>query len=426
MKNSSLTFMSGRALRGMRNAIAQKKHDMRHALLACLLIYCVETLQGNPATGTRHARSGLNLLHEWMSKSKQQAAGREFAVQQNQNKPQFQAQNTLDMDVYHGPEDTVESRRLFSFYGFERDIFNAFAALEIQIWTSIDDVPGKGLSYLGRLHQALLGNMPESFKTLAESRQCWLKIRSMNYHWKIDASDEGQPIYADWPGLEPNIDRINSWFSASANVFADLEIRGTQEEKIYASKLKVEAYSEFMALSGSTFKSEKQYESLTPYYKIVVELCEEIYPALVRAQSAQPLVTGELFGFDVGTINGLRLLIYNCRDTTLRDRAIALLKHSCYREGLVDAQATAFIADWHWNIKEKMRKADAFTTLDKRVVITRQEIDSENKTISLSARSIVPGRGKWKWKEKLDWKFGPGRPSGVAFHADDESDDEAV
>jgi hypothetical protein len=44
-----------KALRGMRLSIASGKHDMRNALLACILVFCFESLQGNPGVAPTHA-----------------------------------------------------------------------------------------------------------------------------------------------------------------------------------------------------------------------------------------------------------------------------------------------------------------------------------------------------------------------------------
>jgi hypothetical protein len=55
----------GKALRGMKDAIASGQHDLRKALVACLLIFCFEGLLGNQASAAAHAESGLNLLYSW-------------------------------------------------------------------------------------------------------------------------------------------------------------------------------------------------------------------------------------------------------------------------------------------------------------------------------------------------------------------------
>jgi hypothetical protein len=54
-----------KALRGMKDAIASGQHDLRKALVACLLVFCFEGLLGNQVSAAAHAESGLNLLYCW-------------------------------------------------------------------------------------------------------------------------------------------------------------------------------------------------------------------------------------------------------------------------------------------------------------------------------------------------------------------------
>lgn len=53
------------ALQGLRKATEQGTLDLRNALFSCLLIFCVETLQGRQGPAARLCNSGLVLYNKW-------------------------------------------------------------------------------------------------------------------------------------------------------------------------------------------------------------------------------------------------------------------------------------------------------------------------------------------------------------------------
>jgi hypothetical protein len=62
------------ALQGSRAAIANGQNNIRKALIACLLVFCFESLQGNQDSAIMQARSCLKLLDDWIL-SKQALGG---------------------------------------------------------------------------------------------------------------------------------------------------------------------------------------------------------------------------------------------------------------------------------------------------------------------------------------------------------------
>lgn len=59
-----------KALRGMRKAIDSGEHDLRNAMLACLLFFSIENLQGRQSPACSLASSGVALFHDWIGKDK--------------------------------------------------------------------------------------------------------------------------------------------------------------------------------------------------------------------------------------------------------------------------------------------------------------------------------------------------------------------
>lgn len=52
-----------KALQGMRTAIANWEHDMSKSLIACILVFCFESLLGMIGSAVTNAESGLMFLH---------------------------------------------------------------------------------------------------------------------------------------------------------------------------------------------------------------------------------------------------------------------------------------------------------------------------------------------------------------------------
>lgn len=58
-----------KALNGMRRVVELGEHDLRNALLACLLTFSFGSLQGQQSPACGLASSGVALFHDWISES---------------------------------------------------------------------------------------------------------------------------------------------------------------------------------------------------------------------------------------------------------------------------------------------------------------------------------------------------------------------
>jgi len=54
-----------KALKGIRESMTQNRGNVRSALLASLLAFCFESLEGHQKAATSHAIGGLTLFHRW-------------------------------------------------------------------------------------------------------------------------------------------------------------------------------------------------------------------------------------------------------------------------------------------------------------------------------------------------------------------------
>jgi hypothetical protein len=315
-----------KALRGMRNAIAQRNHDIRNALIACLLVFCFESLQGDPTSAAKNARSGLVLLQEYMTE-------------------RFVSRPDFDFLA-------VQQGKLGSFYGLETDLLHAFAALDIQVLFYVDTrTESQHLAFVEQFLLAIRNRMPESFDSLQKCRNFWILIQRRNYHFNIIAIDmlskpgakapdgvqemNGRKL-DEWGAdnlpkerlanssedtrsalsvqMESYREDIRRWSCASATVFAHLEQFGTQEEKVIMKLMQIHAHLNHVQLAAAFMASDLEYDDFLPEYTAIVDLSEEVYPYLassgVRSNQNPDQVPnsnprfndGGLFRFDLGIV----------------------------------------------------------------------------------------------------------------------------
>lgn len=146
-----------KALKGMRDATARGEHDLRTALIACLLAFCFETLQGRQGPACALAVSGLTLFYQ--------------------------------RDDLHDMSFSGLSR---SSYFLEEELVNAFASLDIQVLFFLDVRPLP-------MHQRTINDatealklMPLKFSSLDEVRFFWQIIIRRNFHLKAKAQLVGK------------------------------------------------------------------------------------------------------------------------------------------------------------------------------------------------------------------------------------------
>jgi hypothetical protein len=140
-----------KSLRGMRDAIATGKHNLRNALIACLLVFIFEGMLGNQAAAAAHAESGLNLLFQ-------------------------SAINDI-------PGRSWEVRKAATHKYFEEDLLMAFNALDLQVLLFIDRRSKTVHEQMKSFQTRVIGTLPVEFRSLNEARFFWQLIVNRNYHF---------------------------------------------------------------------------------------------------------------------------------------------------------------------------------------------------------------------------------------------------
>ena len=367
-----------KALKGMRQAIANEKHDVRTALVACLLVFCFESLQGNPSAAVSHAQSGLALLQHFMA-TKAPRCGM----------------------LYRSP----------IFAGIEPDILYAFSGLDTQI-LSFQDTRSVDIHRAAVLRMDFtVTNMPEVFETLEEAMSYWLMMQRRNCHFNFIAADavsdladsdrdksplhkptlldndmEGADVYEEaFKGPLEHFDltykedlmrqmlryveEIHRLTSASAPVFEQIERCGSKEKRVIMALLKIHINLNQIQLADTFETKPTEYDTHLPEYTTIVEQSEEIYPYLAQQKNA-------VYRFFLGIIYPLSVVGISCRNPHIRGRAINLLQRGPYREGIWDAMPVGHLTDWIRGVEEKCMDENGFIPENERAAMSLFDMDA--------------------------------------------------
>jgi len=127
-----------RALQVMRKSLAQQISNPRMTLIACLLVCSFETLAGHHFNALIHAKSGIQILRDWMQKH-----------------PPFISDGIASPDAFN----------------IEDVLIQVFVRLDAQILTSFDSRPIEVHDTLKTQGDAAIERMPSSFYSLDEAHQ---------------------------------------------------------------------------------------------------------------------------------------------------------------------------------------------------------------------------------------------------------------
>ncbi|KAH7333087.1 hypothetical protein BKA65DRAFT_507112 [Rhexocercosporidium sp. MPI-PUGE-AT-0058] len=370
-----------KSLRGMREAIAAGQHDLRKALIACLLVFCFEGMLGNQAAAAIHAQRGLMLLHQWTTGNN--PFGKPFQTQKDW-------------------QDQI----------FEEDLLEAFNALDSQVLLFIDTRDNAVHSQIKTSQNSIIQSMPREFTSLSQSRQFWQLIMNRNYHFcksiqqtdmaklKEEREDTEWQSSVDmkhtelllsdtqsggaWPLREEHLryrGDIFRWMTAFGNLYERIIASDNEREKVCARILQVQARISNIMLAGTFFNTECEYDIFLPEFNDVVTFSESILPYIQSTYNG----TAPRFNVDVGIVAALFLVGSRCRDDPIRQRAIDMLFAANYREGIWDALAVAHVARWLRSLEIKDVEPGDWIPEEKRAVLSAINIDLYRRREALGA-----------------------------------------
>ncbi|PQE17986.1 zn2 cys6 dna-binding protein [Rutstroemia sp. NJR-2017a BVV2] len=355
----------GKSLRGINTAIEKgARRCPRTALIACILVFCIESMQGHQASASLHAANGVNML----------------------------------LDCYEAFGKPLTPAQWSDSISLDADLSRALTELDLQVLYFIDVRPASyHITIKEGLNCQLKQSMPVVFEDLASCYQCWQLIMRRNLHF-IDIARKSILIpepHNDGRAFSPtewdngaNFRQNNTpWGTADgstcfpAEILAERDIYLAEiahfeeasdailkkcmtaphhtEEFLVAASLRAHVAANTIRMRGSFFADEIEYDYLYPLFQTIVTCCTLVRPYFTALPSGYHTNLGILMPlFEVGV---------HCRNKILRDQAIAMLfVDKQYREGIWDSYTTGFICKWVRELEEPWRDKEGLVPMERR------------------------------------------------------------
>jgi hypothetical protein len=334
-----------KAIRGMRQITLgpDKASSLRQVLLACLLVYCMETFLQSPNTAFIHSRAGCELLQQWVAESPKR--------------------------------DTWISSPCTSVV--EDELFHEYVRL------GMDHALRWGEKELQR-HQRLrlagtdtVKKMPSEFKSLGEARAYQQLVVQRTFHlisetharimaankelrhlWTADGPGElVDPCYIPTVLLAERDEYLldlKRWREAFAPILPKLANSGDQRLAVGAMILQSQVLDAEISLAGAFFTSECSFDSfLSAFIEILAltsrslnichDICEDMRPAFnIASDFERPLCN----------------VVTNCRDKRLRHQALAIMRGMSPRDAAKDKTRRITRVQYLVALEEEGRQAD--------------------------------------------------------------------
>ncbi|KAI9640677.1 hypothetical protein NHQ30_010986 [Ciborinia camelliae] len=388
----------GRALIGMRQALNESSYDARKALIACLLVYSIESIQGHLATAAAHAASGENLLHEIMLDKKTKSLP----------------------PLSYRQDPTIDD-----------DLCRAFSDLDLQALCVIDRRSSKlHERRILDLNQLLL-SIPSSFSNLKECHDWWQIIMRRNFHWIATArktileerpKDVQTPIIdlPDDEGLDLK-DENCSWTSVAVisstnptprrdcatylteiarweTIAAPLVEKGLRaaedsREFLAACLAKIQVAMMIIQVSSVFIVSAIEWDAHFPAFRTIMKYAAKLRPRIIQGEGK--------YHFDFGVILPLFMVGSHCRNRLLRSQAINILKEAKgYREGIWDSDACSRVTGFTRDVEEEWADENGWVPGERRFTITQTKVAVDKvRSLHISGyqkNGTLEGKGDFK------------------------------
>lgn len=372
-----------KSLRYMRIALAKPGHTFRDTMLGCLLVVCFESFHGYNHASMMHAQNGLEIFFAWL--------GKQYPIS-SATSP-FHSPNRADL---------------------EDDLFHALLRLDVQVLSFFDTRPSYLHGAISSHGDEALRSMPSVFLSISQARVYWDLVSRRTSHFLASAFsaagasskafmfDDPVETYPEFLGLPSGIklfaqspviptgqkaerERFASEIEAWERAFAPLfkQLLGCSHQQAHgATVLIMHAKMTSILLSGAFFKSEMDYDTLTPTFQSIVALATSIWSSHTISVSI-----GVSFNFDLGILPPLFLVGTRCRDRVVRREAISLLLSDFHRESSWDSFGTALIARWVLGMEEDGVSSHQKTAEVDFIYGAESESESSSTDIVLEAKS---------------------------------------
>jgi len=377
-----------KVLEDMRIALATETDDPRRALMACLLVFCFESMRGSQHSAALHASGGLSLverLHLEPCFEDKRSRGTGWTGCRNAT--------TLDEDLY-----------------------SAYAGLDIQALFLIDmRSPAIHQQHKRRMTN-VIDNMPDSFDDIQEALEFWRLILRRNFHFisiaraktqAHAAAHDPMPYLSHKKDVETYLGPGNNAWSINPNglrlpvshplraeharYLKDIQRfhdtarpileqhstpRSDDDHDFYtASVIRIQMEANKINLAYCFFPSAIEWDNYLSSYRIILSLVPALLP-YIKSHQHNTSPTRLAFKIDIGIIAALSVTVNLCRFKPERDAGLALFKAiGSYREGVWDSQLAHALSKWMVVSEEKWRDANGFIPEERRLEFEDADID---------------------------------------------------
>jgi hypothetical protein len=389
-----------KALQGMRDTLSKEPHDNRQALLACLLVFCYESLTGNQASASIHASGGLDLISRL-------------------NPLRSKNDTSLSDKSGYIPSYTAE----------EEDLYTAFSALDIQALHFIDTRPDESHHKLKARLSDEIEKMPAMFTEMQDAVRYWHLILRRNCHFIAVARAEISAIRTskyhanteegeEDSHIAPGNNQWSSAWVAPIEVPQTLvnELKHCREDVKRFEKAANQIFSKHMALSSGDgyymtlmvkiqiamnimslvycfFPPPVVWDDYQSTFDAVIDIAPRLIP-LIKGTSPRLLKNSLLFRTELGMITALSLTGNFCRTQPTRDISLALLAElGEYREGIWDAGTVHALGSYLCGLEERWRDENGYVPPDRRVSFEGADINIRKRKMTVKAWQL-DGTGK--------------------------------
>ncbi|CZR68084.1 uncharacterized protein PAC_17983 [Phialocephala subalpina] len=382
----------GRAIRTMRSSLAirETSDNPRKALIGCLLVCCFEGLNGNSFTALSHARSGNELLRDWLKNHK------------------WKAHN---VGICSPASEIIED-----------ELVQAFARLDDQVATHFSSRSLEEHEILMNEGNETVERMPSTFSDVHEARLYLELIERRATHFMCTVTGSLVRNMNDQVARSSedpeNQGEIPKKLQVERNKFAQEVIRwGLAFQRLYASipalssSLSVAAnmllarcsVMDIVITSSLDTNDNTSFDKHLPEFNAIVLLCESILNATKDSRCHGDYM------FDVGIVMPLHAVSKWCRDRTVRRRAISLLRSYTnsdgepMREGVWDS---SMVAEWNQRYMELEEEGveTEFIPEHARIRVTEITVNPEKKYGWCEYVRGSPGFERPKISSYISWQ----------------------
>lgn len=366
----------GKCLQGIQKAVdGGEGRSPRSALIACLLVFCIESLQGHQAAASAHAMNCVMMLSDSYQSS---AADTKFA-KENSIGPDLQRAFTgLDLQVLyfqdlrsvahhvmikeHLNQHQLRAGLLDSF----QTIADCYVYLQAMMRRNLHFIDSARKCHPGADWQEESEMFPprveDDAAKLCRTNNVWLQPEERSAEFPPEMLRERDIYLAD----------MIRWEEASADIFQScLTSPHHSQEFRTAALLKIHAASITICLHGSFYTDEIQYDELFPYFQTIITYCTFVHP----------YYSSSSYHINLGILMPLFSVGMHCRNKMLRDQAIAMtFVNKEYREGVWDCYVGGFICKWIRDLEEPWRDAQGHIPAERRAKFAGLNVAAEKRT----------------------------------------------